>query len=49
MTPLTKFEKEYYKYARKVNRALGNTFQPEWYFRKGSQAEQAYKQLAGEY
>ncbi|KAK9895626.1 hypothetical protein P389DRAFT_144820 [Cystobasidium minutum MCA 4210] len=45
MSPLTNFEREYYKYARKVNRALGDRFNPDWYFRKGSQAEQAFKDL----
>lgn len=49
LSPLTNFEKEYYKYARKVNRALGDRFDPEWFFRKGSQAEQAYKDMEGEH
>lgn len=49
MSPLTNFEREYYKYARKVNRALGDRFNPDWYFRKGSQAEQAFKDLTGRF
>lgn len=48
MSPISSFEKEYYKYARKINRAISTELDSEWYFRKGSQAEQAYKDLLRE-
>ena len=45
MKPMDDLEREYYKYGRKVNRAISSTFDPEWYFRKGSQGEQGYQEL----
>ncbi|CAD6573970.1 MAG: 54S ribosomal protein L17 mitochondrial [Cyphobasidiales sp. Tagirdzhanova-0007] len=45
-SPLSTFEKEYYRYARRINKATSSPFDPEWYFRKGSQGEQAWKELA---
>jgi hypothetical protein len=47
MQPLSDFEKHYYRYARQVTKAISSDFNPEFYFRKGSQGEQAYKELVG--
>lgn len=44
--PLSSFEREYYRYARKINRAIGGQFDPEWFFRKGSQGYEGWKELS---
>lgn len=45
MQPLSRLEVEYYRYARQVTQAISANFNPDFYFRKGSQGEQAYKEL----
>jgi large subunit ribosomal protein L46 len=42
LSPLSNFEKSYYAYSKRVRKALADDFEPEWYFRKGSQAERLF-------
>lgn len=49
MQPLTRMEKQYYRYARQVTQAISADLNPDFYFRKGSQGEQAYKELVCEF
>ena len=42
---LSDFEKSYYAYQRGIHHALSGHFDPSWYFRSGSAAEGAFREL----
>lgn len=42
---LSDFERSYYAYQRGIHHALSGHFDPSWYFRSGSAAEGAFKEL----
>lgn len=45
LQPLTDFERTYYSYQRKIQRALSGKFEPEFYFRTGSAAEKSFLEM----